>query len=192
MTGMVHFRCSVSWNKVKRMKEPYIQWLHKAKKYLNLAKFKSATLVVYGFLVGAHPGHLCWKRASSQAAVTWGLPIPTLFPDDFCPQGLQQRSRALFIPSSGSGNFCKASQKTERGFLFSAQTKRRSSSLSLHGTIPVCTYTTVKGVASSQNISSLQRSMLNSVITWRSFMFKIFRTFVTKSAPAVVHWWGAS
>jgi hypothetical protein len=59
MTGMVHFRCSVSWNKVKRMKEPYIQWLHKAKKYLNLAKFKSATLVVYGFLVGAHPGHLC-------------------------------------------------------------------------------------------------------------------------------------
>jgi hypothetical protein len=58
MTGMVHFRCMVSWNKVKRMKDPYFQWLSKAKVYINLAKFKSATLVVCGFFVGAHPGHL--------------------------------------------------------------------------------------------------------------------------------------
>jgi hypothetical protein len=56
-TGMVHFSCSVSWNKIKRMKEPFFRWLHRSKIYLNMTKFKCATLVVCGFLVGAHPGH---------------------------------------------------------------------------------------------------------------------------------------
>jgi hypothetical protein len=58
LTGMVHFRCSISWTKIKRMQDDYSQWLHWNKVYLNMAKFKCDTLVVCGFLVGAHPGHL--------------------------------------------------------------------------------------------------------------------------------------
>jgi len=58
LTGMVQFCCSVSWNKIKRMKDKYFQWLYQNKVYLNLTKFKSSTLVVCGFLVSAHPGHL--------------------------------------------------------------------------------------------------------------------------------------
>jgi hypothetical protein len=35
LTGMVQFQCSVSWQKIKRMKEPYFQWLHHSKVYLK-------------------------------------------------------------------------------------------------------------------------------------------------------------
>jgi hypothetical protein len=58
LTGMVHFSCTVSWNKVKRMQDPYFQWLNQHKVYIYLTKLKSATLVICGFFVGAHPGHL--------------------------------------------------------------------------------------------------------------------------------------
>jgi hypothetical protein len=77
LTEMVHFQCSVSWNKVKRVKEPYFQWLHQSKIYLNLTKFKSATLVVCGFLEGAHPGHLC--REDAEVELHDRLQLPTDF-----------------------------------------------------------------------------------------------------------------
>jgi len=93
MTGMVHFRCSVSWNKVKRMKEPYFQWLQKAKVYLNLAKFKSATLVVCGFLVGAHPGHL--RREDAERELRERLQLS----DDF-PFQLSSRTISVLKDSS--------------------------------------------------------------------------------------------
>jgi hypothetical protein len=38
LTGMVHFRCTVSWNKVKRVKKPYFQWLHKTSDYFTNAE----------------------------------------------------------------------------------------------------------------------------------------------------------
>jgi hypothetical protein len=89
LTGMVHFRCSVSWNKVKRMKDPYFQWMHKKKVYLNLAKFKIATLVVCGFLVGAHPGHLRRNEAEQE------LRIRLRLEEDF-PFQLSSRTISVF------------------------------------------------------------------------------------------------
>jgi hypothetical protein len=95
MTGMVHFRCTMSWNKIKRMKDPYFQWLHKNKIYLNLAKFKSATLVVCGFLVGAHPGHL--RREDAEVELRNRLQLSAEFP-------FQLSSRTISVPRDSSKN----------------------------------------------------------------------------------------
>jgi hypothetical protein len=89
MTGMVHFRCTVSWSKVKRMKDPYFKWLHLHKIYLNLTKFKSATLVVCGFLVGAHPGH--FRRDDAEIELRSRLHLPEEFP-------FQLSSRTITVP----------------------------------------------------------------------------------------------
>lgn len=78
LTGMVHFRCSVSWNKIKRVQDEYFQWLHWNKVYLNLTKFKTDTLVVSGFLVGAHPGHL--RREDAEEELRKRLNLPPDFP----------------------------------------------------------------------------------------------------------------
>jgi hypothetical protein len=93
LTGMVHFKCSVTWNKIKRMKEPYFQWLHQNKVYLNLTKYKSATLVVCGFLVGAHPGHL--RRDDAEKELRSRLQLPPDFP-------FQLSSRTISVPMDNS------------------------------------------------------------------------------------------
>jgi len=93
MTGMVQFRCSVSWNKVKRMRDPYFQWLHLNKIYLNLAKFKSATLIVCGFLVGAHPGHL--RREDAEKELQQRLGLTEEFP-------FQLSSRTISVPKTAN------------------------------------------------------------------------------------------
>jgi len=86
---MAQFRCSVSWHKIKRMKEPYFQWLHQSKVYLNLAKFKSDTLVVCGFLLGAHPRHL--RRDDAEKEFATRLELPADFP-------FQLSSRTISVP----------------------------------------------------------------------------------------------
>jgi len=93
MTGMVHFQCTVSWNKIKRMKEPYFQWLHQTKVYLNLTKFKSATLIVCGFLVGAHPGHL--RRDDAEAELRKRLNLQENFP-------FQLTARTISVPKDSA------------------------------------------------------------------------------------------
>jgi len=79
LTGMVHFRCSVSWTKIKRMQDDCFQWLHWNKVYLNMAKFKCDTLVVCGFLVGAHPGHLRREDAEQEYRHRHKLPEDNTF-----------------------------------------------------------------------------------------------------------------
>jgi hypothetical protein len=66
LTGIVHFRCSVPWSKIKYSKGEYFQWLHHQKVYLNQMTFKTDTLVACGFLVGAHPGHLRRDEAEQE------------------------------------------------------------------------------------------------------------------------------
>jgi hypothetical protein len=97
LTGMVHFRCSVSWNKIKRVQDEYFQWLHNNKVYLNLTKFKTDTLVICGFFVGAHPGHLRREDAESEIRTRLNLPPEFQF---------QLSSRTISVPISTS--------KTER------------------------------------------------------------------------------
>jgi hypothetical protein len=75
------------------MKEPYFQWLHQSKVYLNLAKFKSDTLVVCGFLLGAHPGHLRHDDAEKEFAIC--LELPTDFP-------FQLSSRTISVPTDNN------------------------------------------------------------------------------------------
>jgi hypothetical protein len=93
LTGMVHFSCTVSWNRVKRMQDPYFQWLHQNKVYLNMAKFKSATLVVCGFLVGAHPGH--FRRDDAEKELRVRLQLPEDFP-------FQLSSRTITVPKEST------------------------------------------------------------------------------------------
>jgi hypothetical protein len=93
LTGMVQFQCSISWQKIKRMKEPYFQWLHQSKVYLNLTKFKSDTLVVCGFLLGAHPGHL--RREDAEKELLQRLTLDTDFP-------FQLSSRTISVPFDNS------------------------------------------------------------------------------------------
>jgi hypothetical protein len=93
LTGMVNFRCSVSWNKIKRMKEPHFQWLHQSKVYLNLAKFKSDTLVMCGFLLGAHPGHFRCEDAEKEFSSR--LELSSDFP-------FQLSSRTISVPIDNS------------------------------------------------------------------------------------------
>jgi hypothetical protein len=90
---MVHFSCTVSWNKVKRMQDPYFQWLHQHKVYINLAKFKSATLVICGFFVGAHPGHL--RREDAERELRHRVQLPEAFP-------FQLTSRTISVPKDSS------------------------------------------------------------------------------------------
>jgi hypothetical protein len=52
--------------------------LSKAKVYINLAKFKSATLVVCGFFVGAHPGRL--RQEDAEVEIRTRLQLPEDFP----------------------------------------------------------------------------------------------------------------
>jgi len=89
LTGMVHFTCSVSWNKVKRMQDPYFQWLHQNKVYLNMTKFKSATLVICGFFIGAHPGH--FRREDAEKELRLRLQISDDYP-------FQLSSRTISVP----------------------------------------------------------------------------------------------
>jgi len=93
MTGMVHFRCSVSWNKVKCMRDKYFQWLRVNKIYLNLAKFKSATLVVCGFLVGAHPGH--FRREDTELEFQERHQLTETFP-------FQLSARTITVPMNSN------------------------------------------------------------------------------------------
>jgi len=95
---MVHFSYTVSWNKVKRMQDPYFQWLHQSKVYPNLTKFKSMTLVICGFFVGAHPGH--FRREDVEKELRQRLQILDDFP-------FQLSSRTISVPKD-------ASQKSER------------------------------------------------------------------------------
>lgn len=57
LTGMVSFQCSLPWPQLKKANSTYFNWLRFNNVYLNQTKFKTATLVSCGFLVGAHPGH---------------------------------------------------------------------------------------------------------------------------------------
>jgi hypothetical protein len=75
------------------MKELYFQWLHLSKVYLNLAKFKSDMLVVSGFLLGAHPGHL--HREDAEQELADRLALPTDFP-------FQLSSRTIAVPIDNS------------------------------------------------------------------------------------------
>lgn len=89
LTGMVHIRCSVTWNKIKRVQDDYFQYLHWNKVYLNLTKFKADTLVVCGFFVGAHPGHL--RREDAEVELRKRLQLPPDFP-------FQLSSRTISVP----------------------------------------------------------------------------------------------
>jgi hypothetical protein len=71
------------------MKDPYFQWLHQTKVYLNLTKFKSATLIVCGFLVGAHPGHL--RREDAEEELCKRLNLQENFP-------FQLTARTISVP----------------------------------------------------------------------------------------------
>jgi hypothetical protein len=77
------------------MKDPYFQWMHKTKVYLNLVKFKSATLVVCGFLVGAHPGHL--RREDAEKELQLRLRLEGDFP-------FQLSSRTISVFKDASKN----------------------------------------------------------------------------------------
>jgi hypothetical protein len=93
LMGMVHFSCTVSWNKVKRMQDLYFQWMHQHKVYINLTMFKSATLVICGFFVGAHPGHL--HRDDAEKEIRDRLQLPEAFP-------FQLTSRTSSLPRDSS------------------------------------------------------------------------------------------
>jgi hypothetical protein len=90
---MVKFQYGVSWQKIKRMKEPYFQWLHHSKVYLNITKFKSNTLVVCSFLHGAHFGHLRCEDAESE--LMQRLNLEKEFP-------FQLSSRTISVPIDNS------------------------------------------------------------------------------------------
>jgi hypothetical protein len=95
LTGMIHFRCSVSWNKIKRVQDEYFQWLHANNVYLNLTKFKTDTLVVSGFFVGAHPGHLRREDARQELRARLNLPPEFQF---------QLSSRTISVPMLNGTN----------------------------------------------------------------------------------------
>ena len=95
LTGMIHFRCSVSWNKIKRVQHEYFQWLHANNVYLNLTKFKTDTLVVSGFFVGAHPGHLRREDAEQELRTRLNLPPEFQF---------QLSSRTISVPMPNGTN----------------------------------------------------------------------------------------
>lgn len=92
---MVHFHCSVSWSKIKRVKDKYFQWLHQSKIYLNMTKFKRSTLAVCRFLVGAHPGHL--RREDAEAEYRKRLDLADDFP-------FQLTARTVSVPMSSEKN----------------------------------------------------------------------------------------
>jgi len=60
-----------------------------------MAKFKTSTLVVCGFLVGAHPGHLHHEEAEAELKVRLGLPQEFPF---------QLNSRTISVPMTAAKN----------------------------------------------------------------------------------------
>jgi hypothetical protein len=72
------------------MKDKYFQWLYQNKVYLNLTKFKSSSLVVCGFLVGAHPGHL--RREDAEVEFCERLGLAPDYP-------FQLNSRTIWVPT---------------------------------------------------------------------------------------------
>jgi hypothetical protein len=66
LTGMVQFQTSSPWRVIKGYKSPYFSWLKYHRVFITYTKFKTDTLVVCGFLLGAHPGHLRHDEAKEE------------------------------------------------------------------------------------------------------------------------------
>lgn len=69
LTGMVHFQTSTPWIKIKSFQGTYFRWLSNHRVFINVME----TLVVCGFLVGAHPGYLHRDKAEEELRVSLGL-----------------------------------------------------------------------------------------------------------------------
>jgi len=90
LTGMVHFRTTLSWSTIKSFKNPYFSWMRTHRVFLNYTKFKTDTLVACGFLVGAHPGHVRREEAEEEIRGSLGLDPEEL---DF-----QLSTRSISVP----------------------------------------------------------------------------------------------
>jgi hypothetical protein len=162
LTGMVQFCCSVSWNKIKRMKDKYFQWLYQNKVYLNLTKFKSSTLVVCGFLVSAHPGHL--RREDAEVEFRKRLGLAPDYP-------FQLNSRTISVPTQAdkdSGRYSfptvvvetstKEAKHIREAFFGLPKPADAVVSLSIYGAISVCTYVAIQRMAFYQDFPIGQNS----------------------------------
>jgi hypothetical protein len=78
LTGMVLFQCTLPWSQLKKSNSTYFNWLRFNNVYLNQTKFKTATLVPCGFLVGAHPGHFRRDEAEAELQSSLNLTGPDM------------------------------------------------------------------------------------------------------------------
>jgi hypothetical protein len=99
LTGMVHFQTSSPWRSIKHIKSPYFTWMKACKVFLNYTKFETYTLVACGFMVGAHPGHLCCQEAEEKLRGSLALD------DDELEFQLSSRSISVPISDGDSGRY---------------------------------------------------------------------------------------
>jgi hypothetical protein len=66
LTGMVRFQTSSPWSAIKGYRSLYFSGLKSHSVFLNYTKFKTDTLVVCGFLVGARPVHFHHDEAEEE------------------------------------------------------------------------------------------------------------------------------
>jgi hypothetical protein len=71
LTGMIFFRCSLSWRELKKPTSSFFQWLYRSKVFLNQTRIKATTLVACGFLHGAHLGYL--RRNEAEVELEKGI-----------------------------------------------------------------------------------------------------------------------
>jgi hypothetical protein len=93
---MVLFHCSLPWNQLKRVKSTYFNWLRFNNVYLNQTKFKTATLVSCGFLVGAHPGYFRRDEAEKELRISLNIAADEL------PFQLSARTASLLAKQGSS------------------------------------------------------------------------------------------
>jgi hypothetical protein len=96
---MVLFQCSLPWNQLKREKSTYFNWLRFNNVYLNQTKFKTATLVSCGFLVGAHPGY--FRRDEAEKELHSSLNIAA----DELPFQLSARTASVLVKQGSSEKY---------------------------------------------------------------------------------------
>jgi hypothetical protein len=91
LTGMVVFQSSLPWAKLKSPHHPFFSWLRMNKVFLNQIRFKASSLVPCGFLLGAHPGHLCRDEAEDEFRISLGY-------QDMEEVPFQLSSRSVSVP----------------------------------------------------------------------------------------------
>jgi len=99
LTGMILFQSSSSWKSIKVFKSTYFLWLKSHCVFLNYTKFKTDTLVVCGFLLSTHLGHLRRDEAEVELRGSLGLDL-----EEF-PFQLSSRTISVPIKEGESGCF---------------------------------------------------------------------------------------